>query len=439
MKGRQRIRAWHLLVAVPVVCGVGGLSLSSYLEGRSRKAIDEEVAKLRALGAPMEAKDFVRNVPDGENAALLYQQGIEAYLRIGEVKPALSIAPALDNPNQPPSERAAIRRQIAALVPAISWIEKGAKRQQCEFPRRWEDGPALPFPELGHVRGVVKVLCARAELFAEQGDLQGALGQLELARTVGFHLRERTLISVLVSYACETLVLNEFTYLVARYGKPGNFARFRAFLASSPPPPNIREGLLGEPYFVRASIQMLRRQGIKALEQLTGTESTSPLDAVLLTNPHVLNALEGQMYRRLRELIATAQSTDDEGLRRALEAHDQAFESDQSIIGKLSQIFYPLWAGVGDLSLRNTAQRRIALATVWASEQRAATGKWPAALPDTFADPFSPKDPLRIRDEGSFARIYSVGRNRIDEAGRPVGPYKGNRPDDVELYVPKPR
>ncbi len=220
---------------------------------KARQQLDAELDKIRAAGEPLTIKEIVPpEVPDSENAAVLYQQAFDK-LSLSEADEELlrdlldSISPDVrgpyrvykpepgEHPGARPGplprarpdplladsrqwhwkERCTIPPPLAELEPivaknaaAIKLLEAAARRPKCRFPVNWEGGFDAEFPHYAKLRKCSRLLATTIYVRARRGEVDSALHTAQVSLAMSEAIRsEPTLIGQLVRYAMVAITL----------------------------------------------------------------------------------------------------------------------------------------------------------------------------------------------------------------------------------------
>lgn len=189
--------------------------------------LNNKFAELKSQGRPMTIAEVVPPpVPDGENAAVLYNkafvlmtsgEGGNPYIPNKEGGTENNVINAIRDIKSPyisewTDEQ---RREIPRLVDSkqmqdiYKFLEEGSQKPKCRFNREYEKGPAMIFPELNPMRDAVRFLCIKALLEAESGKTAEAFDTLLIGLKISNHLKdEPILISQLVRIACDGMIID---------------------------------------------------------------------------------------------------------------------------------------------------------------------------------------------------------------------------------------
>jgi hypothetical protein len=399
-------------------------------------------AALARDGRPMRTADIIPpEVPDAENAALLY----ESAALLLQATPApqkenlrgyLADLSARYTGSAPdPNVRARLQElfQQPTVAQALSIVTEATRRPVCRFDYDYEAGPFLKMPDLGLTRDLARVLAARACLQAETGEPNAAWDTVQSLLVLSDARRtEPLLISQLVRLAtiglsCRTIqrLCETTTPTPERYR---GLIRGLATLDDGPGPLVLASDgerlLQGE-----ATFALSRDQLYEGLLQYDSSRGYSPeiihrLRYRWITfRPNFLgdHADFLRLMRRHTQILEEPYSQDS----------GQEFEMDFSDIPHrhlLTRTLLPGLSGIKRVYSRAMADLRLTRAGLALLRYKATRGVFPPALEvlglqDT-TDPFSGKS-LLYRAEGQGFLLYSVAEDQKDNGGTP----KPRRPD----------
>ena len=209
-----------LAIWLAIRCGklpdTAGRVMRSFVESmpdaeQAKQELEGELEKIRAAGEPMTLEEIIPpEVPDEENAALLYQKAFEKLDLSAEDKDVLG--DLLSSMARPPRREAppmqAIEQIVAKNAAAIALLEKAAQWPKCRFPVNWSAGADAEFPHYPKLRTCARVLAAEVVLEVRRGEASEALDTVQVGLAMCEAIRdEPTLISQLVRYALVQMLL----------------------------------------------------------------------------------------------------------------------------------------------------------------------------------------------------------------------------------------
>lgn len=411
--------------------------------GQAASELPQAIRDYRAQSLPWTAAALERNVPDGENAAHLLRRAIG-------VLPGPSTRSAFDTA----TFSGAVSFDLAPFKPSLRIVHQAVRYPKLDFHRDWDQGPLLLFSEGPQIKRLTKALAMRAEQRAAKGDHAGAIRDLDDARRLAALAgQEQTLIAGLVSVACETNVLAASERCLAHGAtSPEALAKYRDWLSNPPPLPDMVQAMGFEIY---SSLVFVRN-----IDRLGGLKSSNPLRDFdfMASEEGIATPSEGmrrdgvppavraraymarhhqswaELYRRTNGLRA-----DGPTVKRVwLEIDERNYRS-RGWSYQLGSILFPTFiqAMATPRKLQSSRNKALALAKVLELKQR--TGRWPTSVSE---DDALGKGPLLARFDGKRFRVWSVGRNGIDDGGITSEEARavGKKSDDlVAAYPPVPR
>jgi len=159
-----------------------------------------------------EVNRLARPVADEDlNAAVLYEKAIEAYVeppkierKVRQRTKKMDLLEAIGNKkwiaDLTNEEIDLLEQWIADSTKAIGFFEKASEKPYCWWERKAKDDVLLMLDmPLGHIRDLGRLICWRAKLKANEGQIEGAFDDLLSCYRTGRHLvGPRTIIEQLV-------------------------------------------------------------------------------------------------------------------------------------------------------------------------------------------------------------------------------------------------
>lgn len=422
-------RLVRILTAVAVVIVALGI-IYAIAVAISAAKLRRAYAELEKAGRPMRSADVIPpEIPDAENAALLYQSA--ALLLKAQPAPQksedqkdkdlLSYLGSLSTPlvdgTIEPNELVELEQWIGQDVvsQALSIVQQGAQRPGCRFEQNYN--PLFAHnPSLLDLRGLTRLLDAKTRLEARAGRPANAWElawvQLKLADALR---QDPTLISQLVRMAMIRLSCDTIQTLCrsAAPDKQQSQALSELLLPLDDIQPVIHaiDGerlLMGEALFNTPKRQLWG--------ELRGyvSENSMPdffywfLFHRITFRPSFL--ADHAAYLRIMNdycgVIARPYSPDD--------------AKEPGLGGHMTNILVPAMYRIKEIHLEDMARIRITLVGLALLQYRKAHGSFPPAL-DALGlkglfDPFSDQ-PLRYQAEGNGFLLYSIGKDQKDNDG----------------------
>jgi len=170
-------RTVKILTRIAIVIVVLGLIYAIAVSASSSK-LRQAYAGLKKDGRPMESSDVIPpEVPDTENAALLYESAIlllkaqptpdeNLLVDLGDISDKF-IKDSLD------SDKLDEFKQLIGqdvVTQALSIIAQGTQRDSCRFDHDYDDGLNMLLPHLSGMKNFTRILGAKAYLEAKTGN-----------------------------------------------------------------------------------------------------------------------------------------------------------------------------------------------------------------------------------------------------------------------------
>jgi len=414
------------------ICGIGTyIAVSPYVDflGASRD-LDKEVARANALGNPLTAAELVPPMPaDKDNAAV-------------ELGPILR-APKSDQLSNAGSDAldAVARKEYAradSLIgphqAALSAARKAAGKPKFAMERDWDTGIDLLFPEYAQSKGLTKLLAAQAQIDFRKGNYTLGGDNLRAGYKLGeFIGQEPILIGMLVEIANRAIISRTVeTIAVANQSRESALASLESAVGKRPAP-NFATALKGEMFFGTSTIRNLDKYGgftqfIKSMsdmDRFEGETSYTPPDPKTLRREGMPGgALEKAFMTRHLALWNDAleemkKTSDPQVIAKWLVERSNQLEKKKALSYVLLQVMLPVFGQAGEAVVRCQATEGATRGFLKVLRFRAKTGRYPKDLAEAGfneVDPFS-KSAYKYFQTGDVVRVYSVGRNGIDEEG----------------------
>lgn len=441
---RRREWAVTLGVGVAAVYALFRVATRYWDFGTAAGELPAAIRDYRAEGLPWAAADIASNVSAADNAAPLFRRAVAA---LPEEKVCDAFGKSL--------LEGGTEKLLPRFDPALRLAHLAAERPRLDFARDWDLGPNLLLPEGARFKLFAKLLVARAEGRAVRGDDAGALADLEDARRLAALIgNEPVLISALVSVACDRIATaGAGRCLVTAAGDAGRLARYRRWLAAPASLPDLNRAFRGEVYLILVAARNLDRFGMgRGLLPAADFEVFAGEPEEGVVDPFPVMRHEGlptntrskaymarclQMFTELSR--ATHRLTDDmEAVGRHADAILTRHSESKGLSYRGSDVLFPVFSQFGRSNRVAGASRAIVLAFADALLQHAETGRWPTST--SVRDPLGTAK-LRIRFDGKRFRVWSVGRNGVNDGGlsRQEAYDAGKTSDDeIAAYPPIP-
>lgn len=428
----MRKRTVKILKIIAIVLFVLSL-IYAVAVGVSSAKLRKAYATLEKAGRPMEPADVIPpEVPDAENAALLYESAI----LLLKAQPApdgnlLDYLRGLYNKfmteSLDPDKLAEFKQLIEqdAVSQALSLIEQGTRRKSCRFDYDYKAGFNMLLPHLAGLRDVARLLGARSCIEAEAGRPDAAwnyaLTQLKFADALR---NEPILISFLVRLAsirtsCETI------QRICEVAPPSaeQYKTVESLLSNYEGIEPLVLALDGERLLCGEWVFNLLRNGsdedLKSLSSMVG----SGFGGVLI-----------KLYSAFKPLLIADQAayvqTIDEDTRLAQQPYspndvrtiDRNVDQMRSRLNIITSMLVPALGRVKEIYWETIARMRITRAGLALLQEKKAQGTFPQTLESiklkNFDDPFS-NELLHYKLQGQGFIVYSVGPDQKDNGGSP--------------------
>jgi hypothetical protein len=293
---------------------------------------------------------------------------------------------------------------------AAGRVENGSAR----FSLKWEDGFGMGLPHAQQMRGAARLLSLEARVHAHRRNTDGVVESLKSLLAAGHALEhEPIFVSQLVRMAITGMAISDLVELLPH----GDFTEDQLVelsrrLARYEQSPGLTTALRGE-----------RVLGMDAIRHPGKAGSDMP--RVAFTNDNLVFYLE-----LLNQAVDASKRPFPEALDDA--AKLRGVLRDKIGRGGLQKVRYAaaamlapsLDAAFGSAA-RDTASVRMAQTLIAAERFRRREGRFPGNVNELVpaflsSVPLDPGDgqPLRLASSESECKIYSVGRNRIDDGGQ---------------------
>jgi hypothetical protein len=400
--------------------------------------LSAKVAAARKAGFPFEGKSLEMKppFPNAKNAAPYYEQAISQYRGLSSRQAAET---ALGKPIEALDEkdRAVLGAFVADMGPALDYMWQGSQADYCYFPKDWDKGAAVLFPEYSSLKQIARTLAVRAQAAVGKGDLPSALEDFATVRTLARHLAEQpTLIALLVSIAVDAIRARSLEVLFPLALKRESDSMWiRECIEAMPEKFDLTGAIKTEAFFMywltRDGVDLRREMGFKT------DDGFRPEVDLLQRSAFVRRAVRITVLDLYTPVIRDYKPSDDERI--VLDALDQRaleIQEGNRMAWPTLSTFLPVFRGLAESLDRARFRRRSLLAALDVLDHRRKTGAWPSELPAGYIDPYDGK-PLRYKIDGDGFRIWSVGANKTDEGGLTDREDTIGSGDEVLIY-PRP-
>jgi hypothetical protein len=426
----MRKRTVKILKIVAVILVVLSL-IYAIAVGVSAAKLRRAYADLKNDKRPMMLGEVIPpEVPDAENAALLYESA--ALLLKAQPAPEGNLLEYLGGLSDKfkketlePDKLAELQQLIKqdVVIQALSIVEQGTRRSSCRFDRDYNDGIHILLPNLSNLRQLSRILSAKARIEARAGNPDNAWKiihtQLRLADAM---LNEPIIVPQLVRNASIKLACRTIQELCAI--APPNEQQYR----------NIQELLAGYDDItpmVRAidgerlllgewAFNLPKNELYKVTMELDQPENIPGIIyrfIILRTTFKPLFLADRATYMRL--MHKSAQLFEGSYLR------DQKYDMEKEVEEQhhmLTKILFPSMIRVKQIHREMTAELRITRAGLALLQHKQSRDAFPdtleALMLSDIIDPYS-AEPLRYKAQGQDFILYSIGPDKKDNGGSP--------------------
>ncbi|MDD5454152.1 MAG: hypothetical protein PHW62_01450 [Candidatus Ratteibacteria bacterium] len=181
--------------------------------------LHNKIAELKRQGRPTTIAEIIPPpVPDEENATILYSRVFELITwsciegsNIDNLRQIVKKLKSLyDTSIWTDEEREKISKLINSkeVQDIFSILEKGSKKPKCRFELEYEKGYEMELLHLNKIRIYTELLCVKAMLEAESGNVEQVFDTLLIGLRMSNHLKdEPTLSSQLMRIVCDNLII----------------------------------------------------------------------------------------------------------------------------------------------------------------------------------------------------------------------------------------
>ena len=420
MKRRQPRRwAWALLgflIGSPCLALPGYMIWVKLSFARDRELLPARIAAARQIGLRLEPAELRAAISagQGENAANDYRRAfiaLDALHWSSDVKRNLR---SFGFGTLTTKQEAEAERALADSDEVVELFKAASRLPKVDWNRKWEADFDLEYSETDNLKIGASILCAKASLAAQGGDIHRAFDLLRAAARIGGHAsQDPDVMGYLVDSNIQVLTITRAGKILSRGADRNGLREARVFLNTLPPPPDAASAFEGELIKNRAAIHDL----VQIAETSRGTDSamfSDPFANALIKDPGVRDAIDSRVIDYWCQAYRIVRNAPDWSARRpALEALGDRFDRDDSWTARLGFIFTPEFANTPESEARAIAYRNM-FATAIAVLERRLTGK--NDLPPADRDPFADKA-LGCKLSKTGFKVYSVGPDGIDDAG----------------------
>lgn len=413
---------------------------------RSAAAVNERLAAIRARGEPASAEDLaaLHRLPEGrEDCTALWLTafaafGSPAYQSDTQGLPIVGNSSlSVPQTSQTWVEQSGVEALLAKYDRAMQAMHQAAaKGGAARFELDFAKGIGLTLEHVQHARSGARMLSLESHVRAHRGDAAGVVESLVTMHRLGECLdSEPILISQLVRVAIHSMAVEQTRRMLSEVNFSDNqLARLQREFSPTDFATSFQQAMLGERVF---GITTLNMQDIGA-----ATGEPMPPGLTLLRESNLVAYLD-----HMEKLIAASKLPYAEG-QQAFEAVDLQMK-DASAWEQLNQAIArtltPSVQAAQTASTRGDAANRMIVALIAAKRFQLQHGDLPQRLEQLAPEflpqvPFDPFDgqPLKYSVNRGIVRIYSVGKDTIDNGGQDDGNHDPDFLMEADLNGPPP-
>jgi hypothetical protein len=391
---------------------------------RSARMVEDELSKIRQAGEPVDAGDlqmFFAAPPREQDATQLWLDGLAILAHPsfeGDAKelPIVGSGPDIPLPGEGWEQLEEVEEFLEQYQEALAKFHDAAKlggraRYEKDFEAGWME---MELPHVQEQRGAGRMLALEANVRAHRGDAQGAAESIRAIFASSRALEgELIVVSQLVRIALNGIALGELERLLNSVDfSDADLSRLQEEVRSVDLQPGMTKSLIGE-----------RAMGIDGFRNPAKLGNKIPI-AIFGRNQDLAFYL-----KTMSKCIAASR----EPFPRAFDERDNVdAEFNDDFNSRTSQMRYPLTMmlipaidAMFEATARGEGANETMDVAIAIQRYRKAQGKLPESLDELVPDylrsvPRDPFDGMPIRylidDDGAF-RVYSIGRNRVDDEG----------------------
>jgi hypothetical protein len=384
-----------------------------------------ELAKLRALGVPVEPSELAPDppIPAGENAAAILNTVIDEFKKIKEeqfYKDGSKRIGELSSNRKQPEDDPLVVGLVDRLETFLQRVDRVQTKSRLDFSRDWSQGANLMFPEYAYLKEIAKLQAHRSRIAAKSGDHRRSLNALRTAFSLyGLVGEEPTIIGALVAVAIQAIGYAALEFHLEKFQNDQRaLSDVRKMLESIPEAIDLRRPMYGEVVMTRQWIRSLGQEG-------AGSEADYFSDAetalsIALKDPQVRRMYEVR-YLQLWQKAFQKMPEDGRDWRRVQAAGlvvDRELEKPMTADTYLNQLIFPVMGQYPQSA--GTAQARIRLAILATRLLQDRANGLPRDLAKYGNVATDPLDglPMRYIRRGNGFKIWSIGQNLVDDGGK---------------------
>lgn len=394
-----------VLLSVFLILALGGSTALFVWKSETNRA-DEEVRRLaRENSFPMTPAEMfpVPTVAPERNA----------FHYVGELAAAEKEAGRRSKWDSNATDADALRALLTDRTQSLELLEKMTDLDDWQPHRTGPSVHAVLFPEFATVKQGAKLLVARAELRAHDGDFAGCLTDLKrAAKLARFMDHEPVLIGGLVKVAVQNILAGGVARILPHALEPSDRPAQLLAVLDEPGPFNYYNHL-HEEGGAFASIAVLKEDLSKELPILIGSQQ--PLPAFYVAGFQATQPKWGpRLVRDYAEAMRTIKNapTDTEVAQASLAKFSKKYSNPLDVEQAIGNIMAPVFEDAVDATRKPGALKSMLICAADALQHH--------RDPDVFGthDPYARNQPLKTLKTQSGWMVYSIGSNRLDDHGK---------------------
>ena len=421
-----------LLVALAGVIGLGVWLLYAWLYLWPEKAIERELAKIRARGEPVTLEELAPpEIPDAENAAKIYEQAYACYQDSEDWKRMYQIE-AKDSADWSEEDIKIMRDYIEKNADCLRLLHEAANYDKCRFPLDYSQGYMMPLPHFSKMREFTRFLTRNALLKAKEGEIDEALESIWAGLRLGNALLDEPILrSQLVRIAIDGLIFSRLQKILDENDADSEILkRLLDELDVEESREAFTRCLQGERSMQTDFFEILTKDAAQLWQMVLRWGGPSPQAPVVGKGYRIVLGLSRPLIRR-DEIFSLSI------MRRMIDLSKLPYHQAKADLNKLEQdmanlpfyrilskMFLPSLTRSYVIEARHEARVSLAQLALGLKIYKAEKGKYPDSLSELVPEILSqlPKDPFTGKDfvykkEGEGFLVYSLNENARDDGG----------------------
>jgi len=409
-----------------------------YINVMPKKQLERKLAKIRARGEPVTLEEAAPpEIPDAENAALVYEQAFSFYYNPGrdeEVK--LGEIAGKDLAEWTEEDTAVIREDLEKNQDCLRLLHDAANYDKCRFPLDYSQGFALPLPHLSKMRNCARLLAREAFLKTKEGKIDAALQSTWASLRLGkAFMDEPILVSHFVHIATDAIAFDALQEILSENDAPsGRLKRLLREVDIEEHRQAFINCMQGELCFGRATFDEVRENperfwnlvvGLNGRPLSPSTGSKKGDIAIRIFRKSYLKRDEAHFLKAMQRLIGLCKRVPFNEVKTDIASFLLQEVAKSPFYCRLTRMLTFNLAKAPRAQARHEARIGLAQLALALKIFKAEKGKYPDFLTELVPDilPQLPQDPLTGKDfvykkEAEGFLVYSLGENGTDEGGK---------------------